>query len=59
MAEIVWTNAAADCLEKIHDYIVREILYSHYRIAYLIKTESCVEVLGVFHGAMDIERYLK
>ena len=37
---------------------VREILYGHYRIAYLIKTEDQLEILGIFHGAMDIERYL-
>ena len=45
--------------EGITDREVREILYGHYRIAYLIKTETQVEVLGVFHGAMDIERHLK
>ena len=35
---------------------VRILLYDHYRIAYLVKPES-VEVLGVFHGALDISRY--
>lgn len=45
--------------EAIADREVREILYGHYRIAYLIKSETLVEVLGIFHGAMDIERYLK
>ena len=44
MAEVVWT---------------REILYGHYRIAYLLKTEQRVEILGIFHGAMEIERYLR
>ena len=34
------------------------LLYGHYRIAYLIKTESAVEILGIFHGAMKIEKYL-
>ena len=43
----------------ITDREVREILYGHYRIAYLIKTEDRLEILGVFHGAMDIDRYLK
>ena len=37
---------------------VREILYGHYRIAYLVKSEERIEILGIFHGAMDIERYL-
>jgi toxin ParE1/3/4 len=35
---------------------VRILLYEHYRIAYLVKPER-VEVLGVFHGALDISRY--
>jgi toxin ParE1/3/4 len=37
---------------------VRILLYGHYRIAYLIKSESCIDILGVFHGALNIERYL-
>ena len=45
--------------ERIVDREVREILYGHYRIAYLVKTEQRVEILGIFHAAMDIERYLK
>ena len=35
---------------------VRILLFEHYRIAYLVKPER-VEVLGVFHGALDISRY--
>lgn len=37
---------------------VRILLYGHYRIAYLIKTDENIDILGVFHGALDIERYL-
>ena len=37
---------------------IRILLYGHYRIAYLIKSEDTVDILGVFHGAMEIERYL-
>ncbi len=37
---------------------VRILLYGHSRIAYLIKGEDVVEILGVFHGALDIEKYL-
>ena len=37
---------------------VRILLYGHYRIAYLIKPDDHIDVLGVFHGALDIERYL-
>jgi plasmid stabilization system protein ParE len=37
---------------------IRILLYGHYRIAYLIKSKTEIDVLGVFHGALDIERYL-
>ncbi|MCF7996477.1 MAG: type II toxin-antitoxin system RelE/ParE family toxin [Chromatiaceae bacterium] len=36
---------------------VRIILYGHYRIAYLIKQDA-VEILGVFHGSMEIRKYI-
>ena len=36
---------------------VRILLYGHYRIAYKIAEEGVV-ILGVFHGALAIERYL-
>lgn len=35
---------------------VRVLLYGHYRIAYLLTMET-VTILGVFHAALDIERY--
>ena len=37
---------------------IRILLYGHYRIVYLIKGSDRVEILGVFHGALDIDRYL-
>jgi toxin ParE1/3/4 len=37
---------------------VRILLYGHYRIAYLIKSDVTIDILGVFHGALNIERYL-
>jgi toxin ParE1/3/4 len=37
---------------------VRILLYGHYRIAYLIKSDTRIDILGVFHGALNIERYL-
>jgi len=40
------------------DRDVRILLSGKYRIAYLIKSPSQIDVLGVFHGALDIERYL-
>lgn len=38
---------------------IRILLYGHYRIAYLIKNKEFIDILGVFHGAMEMERYLK
>ena len=36
---------------------VRILLYGHYRITYLVKDSGDVEILGVFHGALDISKY--
>ncbi|MCD5412386.1 MAG: type II toxin-antitoxin system RelE/ParE family toxin [Thermodesulfovibrionales bacterium] len=44
--------------DKIADRHVRTLLYGHYRIAYLIKSDGNIDILGVFHGALDIDRYL-
>lgn len=38
---------------------IRVLLYGHYRIAYLVKPGGDVDILGVFHGALDIDRYLE
>ncbi len=43
---------------KEPDGDVRILLYGHYRIAYLIKTPESIDILGVFHGALDINRLL-
>lgn len=37
---------------------VRVLLYGRYRIAYLLNGDETVEILGVFHGALDLDRYL-
>lgn len=38
---------------------VRMVLYGHYRIAYLHRGDAdVVEILGVFHGALDIASYM-
>lgn len=37
---------------------IRILLYGHYRITYLIKDTGHIDILGVFHGALDIDRYL-
>ena len=44
--------------EPIADREVREILYGHYRIPYLILPDDVIRILGVFHSAMDLGRYL-
>jgi plasmid stabilization system protein ParE len=36
---------------------VRLLMYGHYRIAYLIKPDDDIDILGVFHGSLDINRY--
>jgi len=37
---------------------IRIVLYGHYRIAYLHRQDNeSVDILGVFHGALDIDRY--
>jgi toxin ParE1/3/4 len=40
------------------DRDIRILLYGHYRIAYLIRPSRDIDVLGVLHGALEIERYL-
>ncbi|MBW2097117.1 MAG: type II toxin-antitoxin system RelE/ParE family toxin [Deltaproteobacteria bacterium] len=38
---------------------IRIMLYGHYRIVYLRREdEELIDVLGVFHGALDMDRYL-
>ena len=49
MGYMYWTEQEGD---------IRILLYGHYRIAYLIKEKESVEILGIFHGALDIDKYL-
>jgi plasmid stabilization system protein ParE len=46
------------CYNRNHSHHIRILLYDHYRIAYLIKPDRNIDILGVFHGSLDIERYL-
>ncbi|MEI6069602.1 MAG: type II toxin-antitoxin system RelE/ParE family toxin [Methylococcaceae bacterium] len=43
---------------KEFDGDIRILLYGHYRIAYLIKSQEKIDILGVFHGALNIERFV-
>lgn len=40
------------------DREIRVLLYGHYRIAYLVTDERDVKLLGIFHGALDMDRFL-
>jgi plasmid stabilization system protein ParE len=40
------------------EHNIRVLLYGHYRIAYLVKDDQNIDILGVFHGALDIDKYL-
>ncbi len=44
--------------KQVSDREIRILLFGHYRIAYLIKPNLNIDILGVFHGALDINRYL-
>ena len=37
---------------------VRVMLYGHYRVAYLVRKSGVIDILGVFHGALDMGRYV-
>ena len=36
---------------------VRILLHGHYRIAYLLRDDGDIDILGVFHAALDIDKY--
>lgn len=40
------------------DKDIRILLYGHYRITYLKRPDGDIDIIGVFHGALDIDRYL-
>lgn len=46
---------------QLHDWLnrhIRVLLYGHYRIVYLIKDDENIDILGVFHGALNLENYI-
>ena len=45
--------------DRYPDLNIRILLYGHYRIAYLIKKDHNIDILGVFHGALDLDRYIQ
>ncbi len=38
---------------------LRILLWGHYRIAYLVRPDGDVHIVGVFHGAMKLEDYVR
>jgi plasmid stabilization system protein ParE len=42
----------------VEDGVIRILPFGHYRIAYLVANSGVVVLLGFFHGAMEIDRYL-
>jgi len=50
------------CGQKLIEWTgndIRMLLYGSYRIVYLIKSETKVDILGVYHRALDLKHYLK
>jgi toxin ParE1/3/4 len=69
---IRWTDEAIRWLVEIYDYIARDSpaaaqrvvdgiadKAAHYRIAYIVGPDRAVDIVGVYHTALDIERHLK
>jgi plasmid stabilization system protein ParE len=38
---------------------IRMILYGNYRIVYWLKDKGRVDILGIYHGALDLEKHIK
>lgn len=45
--------------ERARGRNVRTLLYGKYRILYLYKEDDSIDILGVFHGALDLEKHLR
>ena len=56
-AQILKDNPEIGYRYRVSVRHVRILLYGHYRITYLVKDSGDVEILGVFHGALDISKY--
>lgn len=58
--DLLWTFPNTGYrFHDIADRHVRILVYSHYLIAYWIKDSGNIDILGVYHSALDIRRYLK
>ena len=66
MVKVNWTEESKYWLNYIFNYQhsskkhIRIILHGHYRIAYLYREkDNEIDVLGVFHGKMEIRNNLR
>ena len=57
LAQTLVEHPERGSLYRVSQRNIRILLYSHYRIVYLVKNDRDVDILGVFHGALDITRY--
>ena len=46
-------------LERWENENIRMILYGHYRIVYRLLSKTRIDILGVYHGALDLNRHFK
>lgn len=46
-------------LEEFKSRKIRYILYKHYRIVYWQKSADRIDILGVYHGSLDLKRHFK
>lgn len=37
---------------------IRVLLYGHYRIVYQINEDKDIDLVGIFHGALDLKKHL-
>ena len=48
--------------QKLNDWPnenIRMLLYGHYRIVYLVISDIRIDILGIYHGALDLKKHLK
>jgi toxin ParE1/3/4 len=38
---------------------IRMILYGHYRIVYSVVSDDRLDILGIYHGSLDLQKHLK
>jgi len=57
VAQVVWTAEAERWSPSGRE--VRILIWGHYRIVYLVRSNDDVHIVGVFHGAMRFQDYLE